>query len=115
MVHQGGGRHLAGHRHRHGEGRADAVGAKAAGGHQRHPQKAHKVDVEGRSCGVDENLAALLGGYEGRPVTYAGGIAGFEDLTRFKEVTGGRTDFTIGSALDIFGGKLSYDKVKSFV
>ncbi|MCI8321561.1 MAG: phosphoribosylformimino-5-aminoimidazole carboxamide ribotide isomerase [Dorea sp.] len=75
----------------------------------------HGVDVEGRSCGVDENLAALLGGYEGRPVTYAGGIAGFEDLTRFKEVTGGRTDFTIGSALDIFGGKLSYDKVKSFV
>lgn len=74
----------------------------------------HGVDVEGRSCGVDEELAKLLGGYEGLPVTYAGGIASVEDLERFRSITGGKLDFTIGSALDIFGGALPYEEIKYF-
>lgn len=74
----------------------------------------HGVDVEGRSCGVDMRLAALLGSYAGKPVTYAGGIGSEEDLLRFRERTGGTVDFTIGSALDIFGGKLPYDVVKCY-
>lgn len=74
----------------------------------------HGVDVEGCSCGVDERLARLLGGYEGLPVTYAGGIGNLEDLERFRELTGGKIDFTIGSALDIFGGKLPFDVVKCY-
>lgn len=74
----------------------------------------HGVDVEGRSSGVDERLAGLLGSYEGLPVTYAGGIGSLSDLRRFAEITGGKLDFTIGSALDLFGGKLPYNIVRSF-
>ena len=33
----------------------------------------HGVDVEGKSSGIDEKLARLLGNYNGIPVTYAGG------------------------------------------
>lgn len=75
----------------------------------------HGVDVEGKSAGVDEKLAKLLGSYEGLPVTYAGGIGDRQDLERFREITEGKIDFTVGSALDIFGGKLPYDAVKCFV
>ncbi|MEY8282725.1 phosphoribosylformimino-5-aminoimidazole carboxamide ribotide isomerase [Lachnospiraceae bacterium 50-23] len=71
----------------------------------------HGVDVEGRASGIDENLAALLKDYEGIPVTYAGGIGSMEDLERFRLLTGGKIDFTVGSALDLFGGRLPYDKI----
>lgn len=74
----------------------------------------HGVDVEGRSCGVDESLAGLLGNYNGVPVTYAGGIGSLKDLERFRDITGGKIDFTIGSALDIFGGKIPFDAVKNY-
>lgn len=72
----------------------------------------HGVDVEGKASGIDEELAGLLGQFSGIPVTYAGGIGSYEDIERFREITGGNIDFTIGSALDIFGGHLSYDRVK---
>ena len=34
-----------------------------------------------------------------------------EDLERVRVAGGGRVDITVGSALDIFGGKLAYDDV----
>lgn len=74
----------------------------------------HGVDVEGRACGVDESLAGLLQSYRGVPVTYAGGIGKLSDLENFREITGGRIDFTIGSALDIFGGNIPFDLVKCY-
>ena len=45
------------------------------------------------------------------PITYAGGIGSIEDLQEFKKVSGGTLDFTIGSALDLFGGTIPYDVV----
>ena len=33
----------------------------------------HAVDVEGKSAGIDEQLADLIGSWKGIPVTYAGG------------------------------------------
>ncbi len=72
----------------------------------------HGVDVEGRASGIDVGLAGLLAGYQGLPVTYAGGIGTYEDIERLREASSGRLDFTVGSALDLFGGSLSYDKVK---
>lgn len=72
----------------------------------------HGVDVEGKASGIDEELAGLLGRFEEIPVTYAGGIGTYGDIERFRKVTGGRVDFTVGSALDLFGGQLSYDIVK---
>ena len=72
----------------------------------------HGVDVEGKAAGIDEELAELLGTFDEIPVTYAGGIASLEDIENFRQKTGGRVDFTIGSALDLFGGHLSYEQVK---
>ena len=38
------------------------------------------------------------------PVTYAGGGRTLEDLDRVKQLSKGKVDLTIGSALDCFGG-----------
>lgn len=72
----------------------------------------HGVDAEGKSSGVEEELVAILSGYEGHPVTYAGGIGSMEDLERFAKISEEKLDFTIGSALDLFGGTIPYDKIK---
>jgi len=74
----------------------------------------HAVDVEGRCQGIEEGIVELLGRWEGIPVTYAGGIRGMEDLHRIAELGRGRLDFTVGSALDIFGGPLPYTEVAAF-
>lgn len=37
-------------------------------------------------------------------MTYAGGGRALADLDRVEELSGGRVDLTIGSALDCFGG-----------
>jgi phosphoribosylformimino-5-aminoimidazole carboxamide ribotide isomerase len=64
----------------------------------------HAADVEGKCGGIDRELVALLGSWHGCPVTYAGGARGLEDLRRVNQLSQGRVDLTIGSALDIFGG-----------
>lgn len=65
----------------------------------------HAVDVEGKCEGIDEALVRSLGAWCEKPVTYAGGARSVEDLHRVDELSEGRVDVTIGSALDIFGGK----------
>lgn len=74
----------------------------------------HAVDVEGKREGVQEKLAAQLAEWTTIPTTYAGGARSIEDLERFREITGGKLDITIGSALDIFGGDLPYREVVAF-
>ncbi|TLS49349.1 phosphoribosylformimino-5-aminoimidazole carboxamide ribotide isomerase [Paenibacillus antri] len=71
----------------------------------------HAVDVEGKREGVQEKLAASLAEWTTIPTTYAGGARSLADLERFRDITGGRLDITIGSALDIFGGQLPYRDV----
>ncbi len=73
----------------------------------------HGVDVEGKRSGMEEELVRLLGEWNGIPVTYAGGIASLEDVERFGSLCGGRLDYTIGSALDLFGGSVPYRKLVS--
>ena len=70
----------------------------------------HAVDAEGKQEGIEEELAALLGQASPIPATYAGGIRGAEDIARIREAGGGSVDFTVGSALDLFGGSLSFDE-----
>ncbi len=65
----------------------------------------HAADVEGLQAGIDEELVSLLGKYAMIPVTYAGGARSIEDLKRVNELSAGKVDLTIGSALDIFGGQ----------
>lgn len=65
----------------------------------------HAADVEGLQAGIDEELVSLLGQHATIAVTYAGGARSIDDLKRVDELSGGKVDLTIGSALDIFGGK----------
>ena len=71
----------------------------------------HAVDVEGKGQGIEQELVALLGDYEGIPVTYAGGVHSYEDLELIKELGKNRVNVTIGSALDLFGGMLEWRKI----
>ncbi|KAG1666166.1 hypothetical protein FOA52_011578 [Chlamydomonas sp. UWO 241] len=71
----------------------------------------HGVDVEGMQLGIDDKLVELLGKWSPIPVTYAGGARTLEDLERVNSCGAGRVDITVGSALDIFGGKLPYTDV----
>ncbi len=71
----------------------------------------HAVDVEGKARGIEEELAALLGSWGKKPITYAGGVHDFTDLALLKTLGRNRVNVTIGSALDIFGGKMSFTKV----
>lgn len=71
----------------------------------------HGVDVEGKASGVAMELVRLLATWNGCPVTYAGGIGSAEDLQKFAEISEKKLDFTIGSALDLFGGSISYTDI----
>lgn len=71
----------------------------------------HAVDVEGKAGGMEEELIRLLGGWAGKPVTYAGGVHSYEDLEILHRLGRNRLNVTIGSALDLFGGSLSWKKV----
>lgn len=71
----------------------------------------HAVDVEGKAEGIEQDLVKLLGSWDGIPVTYAGGVHSMEDIRKIKSLGRNRLDVTIGSALDIFGGKLEWEEV----
>ena len=68
----------------------------------------HAVDVEGKRCGIDAELLNLLAENTSLPCVYAGGVANFDDVSAIEREGGGRIDYTVGSALDIFGGSMSY-------
>ncbi|PYF08822.1 1-(5-phosphoribosyl)-5-[(5-phosphoribosylamino)methylideneamino] imidazole-4-carboxamide isomerase [Ureibacillus chungkukjangi] len=74
----------------------------------------HAVDVEGKRSGMQEELVKDLALWTSIPTTYAGGVRSLEDLQKFKDLSNGKLHVTIGSALDIFGGDLSYHDVVSF-
>lgn len=65
----------------------------------------HAADVEGLCGGVDELLVEKLGQWAGLPMTYAGGVANLRDVEFIDRVSGSMLDFTVGSSLDLFGGK----------
>lgn len=65
----------------------------------------HAVDVEGRCQGIETALVTQLGKWAGLPMTYAGGIHSQADILAIRRLGQGCIDFTVGSALDIFGGQ----------
>lgn len=71
----------------------------------------HGVNVEGTGSGIDEGLVRLLSAHTEVPVTYAGGIGSYADLERLRDISGGNMNYTVGSALDLFGGPLKFDKI----
>ena len=89
----------------------------------------HAVDVEGQAKGIEEELVAMLGAWCKKKhaeaaasespgacpaVTYAGGVGGFADLEALARIGGGYVNVTIGSALDLFGGRMDFEEVIRF-
>ena len=75
----------------------------------------HAVDVEGKAKGIEEIVAALLGEWDGIPITYAGGVGSYRDLMKLKALGRNKVDVTIGSALDLFGGEMEFKKVLDLI
>lgn len=71
----------------------------------------HAVDMEGKMSGVDGDLTALLADASPLSCVYAGGISSYDDIELIRKRGAGRIDYTVGSALDIFGGHLSYTEL----
>ena len=75
----------------------------------------HAADVEGLCRGIDRELVVKLGEWSPIPATYAGGASSFAELEEVTRLGQGRIDLTIGSALNIFGGKgVRYEDVVAF-
>ena len=68
------------------------------------------MDVEGKQAGVDAELILLLADSP-IPVTYAGGASSLQDFEKVRNIGRGHVDLTVGSALDIFGGKLPFESI----
>ncbi len=71
----------------------------------------HAVDVEGKNNGIERELVKILGSFDEIPITYAGGVKSLEDIEILKKYSDGRLDFTIGSSLDLFGGRISFEEI----
>ncbi len=71
----------------------------------------HAVNVEGTGTGVDEELLQILSAESPVPVTYAGGIGTMEDIRTIQKIGRDRVNFTVGSALDLFGGTLKFNEI----
>lgn len=75
----------------------------------------HAADVEGKCAGIEVELVEKLSQWTPIATTYAGGIRDLADLQLMNEAGRGLLDCTVGSALDIFGGKtLNYREAVLF-
>ncbi len=75
----------------------------------------HAVDVEGKASGIEVELVKLLAQCCTIPVTYAGGVGSFEDLEILRKAGQSHVDVTVGSALDLFGGSMEFEKVLEYM
>ncbi|MDR0974203.1 MAG: phosphoribosylformimino-5-aminoimidazole carboxamide ribotide isomerase [Ruminococcus sp.] len=67
----------------------------------------HAVDKEGKRQGIDKELVKLLSEFKARSgfnVNYAGGVRDIKDAQYLSD---SGLDFTVGSALNIFGGNIN--------
>lgn len=71
----------------------------------------HAVDVEGHAAGIDERIVSMMSEVDTLPVTYAGGVRSLEDVSKIKALGKDRVNFTVGSALKLFGGSLDIDDI----
>lgn len=74
----------------------------------------HGADVEGKSSGMEQELVQMLADWNKIPITYAGGIGSLRDLEAFEKAGAQKLDFTIGSALSLFGGQVPYETVAGY-
>ncbi len=74
----------------------------------------HAAGVEGKQQGMDLELIKFLGEHSPIATTYAGGANSIKDFETCNELSKGKVDLTIGSALDIFGGNVPYKECRKF-
>lgn len=74
----------------------------------------HAASVEGKQAGPDVELVEKLAQWCTIPVTYAGGVTTLDDLEAVRRAGQNRVHVTIGSALDLFGGNLSFEEAVSY-
>ena len=66
--------------------------------------------MEGKKKGPARGLLRILSGYrKENPITYAGGIHTLSDVRLIEEISDRRLDYTVGSALSLFGGEIPYE------
>ena len=75
----------------------------------------HAVDVEGKVNGIETDVVRMLSEYADKPVTYAGRVHSYEDILLLKKVGKGHVNVTVGSAMDLFGGKLSMEQIMKMI
>jgi phosphoribosylformimino-5-aminoimidazole carboxamide ribotide isomerase len=71
----------------------------------------HAADAEGKREGVERKLIqdlSMFNRFTDFPVTYAGGIKDMEDI---EYVSSSSLNYTVGSALDIFGGNIPLKQI----
>lgn len=73
----------------------------------------HAVDVEGKASGIEKDVISIIANCNNK-VTYAGGIHSLEDITYIEKYGRGNVNFTVGSALDLFGGSIPYNTLKKY-
>mgnify|MGYP001255219769 FL=1 len=56
-------------------------------------------------------IISLRKDYKGNPVTYAGGVGSMKDIEDLRKYGKDRLDVTVGSALDLFGGNISFSEL----
>ena len=74
----------------------------------------HGTNAEGKRSGIDTELVKILADIAcglDVTITYAGGISSYGDIDTIKNASGEKLNFTVGSALDLFGGNLEYKKL----
>ncbi|MBP3876808.1 MAG: phosphoribosylformimino-5-aminoimidazole carboxamide ribotide isomerase [Lachnospiraceae bacterium] len=74
----------------------------------------HAISKEGRGEGIDEELIYLFSESCECPITYAGGVRNLDDLEELYAIGDGRIDFTVGSALSLYGGSFPYTDILQF-
>ena len=71
----------------------------------------HAADVEGKRGGIEKDLLNMVSDFDKKTITYAGGVHNFRDIELVGEFGKNRIDFTVGSALDIYGGDMSFCQI----
>ena len=77
----------------------------------------HATNVEGKRSGIDKDLIDILSDVVKSAditITYAGGISSMDDIAYIKNASDNKLNFTVGSALDLFGGDLKYEDLVKF-
>ncbi len=72
------------------------------------------MDVEGRVNGIEKELVAMLGSWGGIWSHMQAVCHPLSDLKCIRQLGQNHLNVTIGSALDLFGGEMEYDKVIAF-